>query len=219
LGRPDGGITRDEAIAHAADLVAATDLPVSADLENGFGPTPEDVVVTIHRAAEAGLAGCSIEDFSGDNDEPIYDFGLSRERIVAAAEAAAGLGVPFVLTARSENFLHERPDLGDAIARLQAFAEAGADVLYAPGLPDLAAMEAVVSSVDRPVNLLADPRFTVAQLRATGAKRISIGSHFFRAAFGALRRAATEFTTDGTMSFTRDADGLDLDALFDPGGP
>ena len=214
LGRPDGGVSRDEAIAHAAEIVAATDLPVSADLEGGFGPTPEDAATTVARAAAAGLAGCSIEDYSGDDADPIYDAGLARERIEAAVAAVRALDFPFVLTARSENFLHGRVDLADTIARLEAFQEAGANVLYAPGLPDLAAMADVVAAVDRPVNVLADPRFTVAEMRATGAKRISIGSHFFRAAFAGLRRAATEFASEGTMHFTEDAAGLDLNGLF-----
>ena len=171
--------------------------------------------MTIGAAAGAGLAGCSIEDFTGDEDDPIYDLGAARDRIAAAVEAVAVLDFPFVLTARAENFLHGRPDLDDTITRLRAFQEAGAAVLYAPGLPDLAAMRAVVESVDRPVNLLAHPRLTVAELRATGAARISLGSHFSRAAFAALHRAAAEYATDGTMTFTDAARGLDLNGMFD----
>src|SRR5829696_6144373 len=162
LGRLDGSVTRDEAIAHSATIVAATSVPVSADLENGFADEPDGVAQTIRLAIDAGLAGCSIEDYTGRDDDPIYDAGLARERIEAAVEAASG---DVVLTARCDNLLHGRDDLGEVIARLRSFAEAGADVLYAPGLQSLDDIRAVVSSVHRPVNVLALPgRPTVPEL-------------------------------------------------------
>lgn len=217
LGRSDGVrvVSRDEALAHARAIVEATDLPVSADLERGFGDTPDEVAATIVAAAERGLAGCSIEDATGLADDPIYDLGLATERIVAAVEAVRSLDDPFVLTARSENFLHDRPDLADTIARLEGFQDAGAEVLYAPGLPDLEAMQSVVSAVDRPVNLLVHPRYTIAELQSTGAKRISLGSAFSRAAWGGFIRAAREVIEEGSLGFMADsADFDDLDELF-----
>ncbi len=215
LGRPDGGVTRDQALAHCAAIVLASDLPVSADLENGFGHDPAEVADTVLRAAETGLAGCSVEDASGDPAAPIYPFDLAVARVAAAVAAVETLGSPFVLTARSENFLHDRPDLGDTIRRLQAFEEAGAEVLYAPALPDLAAMAEVVAAVGRPVNLLADPRYTLDQLRGTGAARISLGSALSRAAYGALLRAGREVATMGTFGFLSDAaSSAELNGLF-----
>src|SRR4051794_11262826 len=154
IGRRDGAVTRYQALAHARAVVDATDLPVSADLENGFGDDPATIAETIRLAAAAGLAGCSIEDASGDPQKPIYDRRLAVERVAAAVEAARSLPFSFTLTARAENFLHGRPDLDDTLARLNAFAEAGADVLYAPGLRTKEDIAAVVSSVDRPVNVL-----------------------------------------------------------------
>src|SRR5829696_7320258 len=157
LGRLDGSVTRDEAIAHSATVVAATGLPVSADLENAFADDPAGVAQTVRLAIDAGLAGCSVEDFTGREDDPIYSSGAATERIAAAAEAAHAGPRRLVLTARSENYLHGRKDLGDTIARLQAFQEAGADVLYAPGLTRIEDIRSVVGSVDRPVNVLALP--------------------------------------------------------------
>jgi 2-methylisocitrate lyase-like PEP mutase family enzyme len=202
LGRLDGSVTREEAVAHGAALAAATAVPVSADLENGFADDPEGVAQTVRLAIDAGLAGCSIEDYSGRDGEPIYAAGLAAERVAAAAEAAhAGPG-RLVLTARSENFLHGRQDLADTIARLQAFQEAGADVLYAPGLTRIEDIRSVVESVDRPVNVLALPGVPpVAELAAAGVSRVSVGGAFAFAALGAAVAAARELLDEGTYSF------------------
>jgi 2-methylisocitrate lyase-like PEP mutase family enzyme len=204
LGRPDGSVSRAEALAHAAAIVAAVDVPVSADLENGFADDPAAVADTVADALATGLAGCSIEDFTGAADAPIYDLGLARDRIAAAA-AAARAGSPAggpVLTARAENYLHGRPDLADTITRLQAYQEAGADVLYAPGLSALDDIRRVVAAVDRPVNVLAWPGGpTVADLAAAGVARISVGGTFSRVAAGAVAQAARELLEDGTYSF------------------
>ncbi len=206
LGRPDGRVTRDEALGHAAAIAAATSLPVSADLENAFADEPAGVAETIGLAAAAGLAGCSVEDFTRRPDEPIYDLGLARERIAAAAAAAAAAPGPLVLTARAENYLHGRPDLADTIRRLQAYQEAGADVLYAPGLTSLADIASVVASVDRPVNVLTLPDApAVPELAAAGVRRISVGSAFSNAAFGALVCAARELLEQGTYGFLEQA--------------
>jgi 2-methylisocitrate lyase-like PEP mutase family enzyme len=202
LGRLDGAVTRDEAIAHAATIVEATDLPVSADLENGYVDAPEAVAETIGLALAAGLAGCSIEDFTGHPDDPIYDLGLAAERVEAAAEAAHRGEVHLVLTARAENHLHGRDDLADTIARLQAFQAAGADVLYAPGLNTADAIRSVVTSVDRPVNVLALPGGpSVAELEELGVRRISVGGAFAYVAMGAVVDAARELLDDGTYGF------------------
>jgi 2-methylisocitrate lyase-like PEP mutase family enzyme len=202
LGRPDGGVTRDEALAHAAALVGATDLPVSADLEDCFAATPDGVAQTIRLAIEAGLAGCSIEDFTRQEDDPIYDRALAVERVTAAAEAAHGGHGRLVLTARAENYLRGRPDLADTIARLQAYQEAGADVLYAPGLTRLEDIRQVTTSVDRPVNVLALPGGPhVAELAAAGVRRVSVGTGIFWAAFTAVVEAATELRDQGTYGF------------------
>jgi 2-methylisocitrate lyase-like PEP mutase family enzyme len=202
LGRLDGGVTRDEALGHAAVIVAATPLPVSADLENAFADEPAGVAETIGLAAATGLAGCSVEDFTRRPGEPIYDLGLARERVAAAASAAKAAPGPLVLTARAENYLHGRPDLADTIRRLQAYQEAGADVLYAPGLTSLADIRAVISSVDRPVNVLAFPGTpAVPQLAEAGVRRISVGSAFSNAALGALVSAARELRDEGTYGF------------------
>ena len=202
LGRNDGSVTRDEALVHAAVIVAATDLPVSADLENAFADAPAGVAETMRLAIEVGLAGASVEDFTGRGDEPIYDLRLAAERIAAAAEAAhAGPG-RLVLTARAENYLHGRPDLADTVARLQAYQEAGADVLYAPGLRRLEDIRQVVREVDRPVNVLAvDGAPTVAELAEAGVSRISVGGSLAFAALGALVSAATELRERGTYGF------------------
>jgi 2-methylisocitrate lyase-like PEP mutase family enzyme len=202
LGRNDGSVTRDEALVHAAVIVAATDLPVSADLENAFADAPAGVAETIRLAVEVGLAGCSVEDFTGRADDPIYGTQAAGERIAAAAEAAHGGEVPFVLTGRAENYLHGRPDLADTIARLQAYQEAGADVLYAPGLTGLADIRQLVREVDRPVNVLAVAGApAVAELAEAGVSRISVGGSFAYAAIGALAAAATELRDAGTYSY------------------
>lgn len=208
VGRRDssGALTRDEILDNAMSIVEATDLPVSADLEDGFGRAPELCAATMRLAADVGLAGGSIEDATGDPHDPIYEFGLAVERIVAAAETARDCRV--LLTARAENFLHGRPDLGDTIARLQAFSEAGADVLYAPGLPDLEAIRAVCASVAKPVNVvmgLKGARYSVAELAGAGVKRISVGGSFARAALGGFLRAAREVKERGTFSYADDA--------------
>ncbi len=203
LGRHDGTVTREEALAHAAAIVTATELPVSADLENGFAHGPSGVADTIGAAIEAGLAGCSIEDHTGEDADPIYDRVLATERIAAAAHAAGGR---IVLTARAENYLHGRADLSDTIARLQSFQEAGADVLYAPGLTDIGDIRTVVACVDRPVNVLALPNAPgVAELAAAGVARISVGGAFAFAALGALAEAGRELLDQGSYGFWRRA--------------
>ena len=202
LGRLDGSVTRDEALIHAAVIVAATDLPVSADLENAFADSPAAVAETIRMATEVGLAGASVEDSTQRADEPIYDPGLAAERVAAAAEAAHAGPARLVLTARAENYLHRRADLADTIARLQAYQEAGADVLFAPGLRRLEDIGQVVREVDRPVNVLAvDGAPTVAELAAAGVSRISVGGSFAFAALGAVVRAATELRERGTYGY------------------
>jgi 2-methylisocitrate lyase-like PEP mutase family enzyme len=202
LGRLDGSVTGEEALAHAAGIAAATGLPVSADLERGFADDPAGVARTVRLAVEAGLAGCSVEDATGRPDEPIYDAGLAAERVRAAAEAAHRGPVHLVLTARAENHLHGRPDLADTIARLQAYQDAGADVLYAPGLRRLEDIGRLVASVDRPVNVLAVTGAPpVAELAAAGVARVSVGGAFAFAALGALVDAATELRETGTYGF------------------
>lgn len=204
LGRRDGKITRDEAMAHSRAIVAATDLPVSADLEKGFGDAPSIVAETIRLAAETGLVGASIEDFTGNPEKPLYDLGLAVERVTAAVEAARGMSFKFTVTARSENFLRGNPDLDDTIRRLQAFEKAGADVLFAPGLPDLAAVRAVCSALSKPVNFMAGipgRSFTVAEVASAGARRISVGASFYRAAISGLVGAATEVRDAGTFRY------------------
>lgn len=202
LGRVDGSVTRDEALAHAAELSGSTDLPVSADLENAFADDPDGVAETIGLARDAGLAGCSLEDYAGRAADPIYEPGLARERVVAAAEIAHSGPVRLVLTARAENHIHERQDLADTIARLQSFQEAGADVLFAPGLVSAHDIRRVVESVDRPVNVLARPGMpSVAELAALGVARISVGGAFAFAALGALCEAATELRDRGTYGY------------------
>ncbi|WP_269584211.1 isocitrate lyase/PEP mutase family protein [Roseibium sp. Sym1] len=200
------GLSRQEILENAAEIVAATELPVIADLEDGFGTAPEVCADTIRLASETGLVGGSIEDATGDPQAPIHDFDLAVERVQAAAEAARGL--PFLLTARAENFLWQRPDLEDTIRRLQAFSEAGADVLYAPGLPDLDAVRTVCASVDKPVNVvmgLTGLQVSVEALSKAGVRRISVGGSFARAALGGLLRAAREVRATGTFSYATDA--------------
>ena len=205
LGRRDGEglLTREEVLAHVRAIVAACDLPVSADLENGFGDAPEKVAETIRLGAQAGLVGGSIEDATGDARRPIYDPGHAVERVRAAVEAARSLPFPFTLTARAENFLHGRSDLDDTVRRLQAFADAGADVLYAPGLPSLQAIQSVCAAVaPRPVNaLIGAAGRSMAELAAAGVRRISMGSALHRAAMGAFLNAAKEMKERGTFAF------------------
>jgi 2-methylisocitrate lyase-like PEP mutase family enzyme len=202
LGRRDGQVTRDEALAHAALIVGAVDVPVSADLENCFADEPAGVADTIRAAVASGLAGCSVEDFTRDPSAPIYDMALATERVAAAAEAAHAGPVPIVLTARAENYLHGRADLPDTIARLQAYQDAGADVLYAPGLTALDDIRQLVSAVDRPVNVLALPGApTVAELGSVGVRRISVGSAFTWVALGGVIEAARELLDAGTYGF------------------
>lgn len=202
LGRLDGAAGRDATIAHAAAMAAATPLPVSADLENGFSDDPDGVAETVRGALAAGLAGCSIEDYSGRADTPIYDIDLAVERIRVASDVAHGGPVHLVLTARAENYLHGRPDLADTIARLQRYEEAGADVLYAPGLVRLDDIAAVVKALDRPINVLLRPDGpNVAELAAVGVRRISVGGAFAFAALGTLVEAARELQAGQSASF------------------
>lgn len=204
LGRLDGHVTRDEALTQIRSIAAATDLPLSGDLEKGFGDTPEAAAVTITLAAEAGLVGGSIEDSSGDGQRPIYDIGLATERIAAAASAARTLSFPFTLTARCENFLRGRPDLDDTIRRLESYERAGADVLFAPLLPDLAAVKAVCAAVSKPVNFMVGvpgKSWSVAELEAAGVKRISLATSLYRAAMTGLIAAAQEIREQGTFGY------------------
>jgi 2-methylisocitrate lyase-like PEP mutase family enzyme len=203
-GRLDGRITRDEALAHARVICTASTLPVSADLEKGFGDTPAVVAETIRLAAAAGLVGGSIEDHTGRAEDPIFDLGLATERVAAAAAAARALPFPFTLTARAENYLHGRADLDDTIRRLQAFERAGADVLFAPGLPDLTAVRAVCAAVSRPVNFMVAIRgrsFSVAELAAAGVRRVSLATSLYRAAMDGLAGAAREIRESGTFGY------------------
>jgi 2-methylisocitrate lyase-like PEP mutase family enzyme len=202
LGRSDGSVSRDEALAHAATIVAATELPVSADLEKCFADDPGGVAQTVALATETGLAGCSLEDFTGNDDDPIYDIGLAAERVAAAVEAAHAGPARLVLTARAENYLYGRPDLADTIARLQAYQEAGADVLYAPGLTSLSDIRQLVTAVDRPVNVLAMPGTpSVGELAGVGVSRVSVGGALAFAALGALVDAAVELRDKGTYGY------------------
>jgi 2-methylisocitrate lyase-like PEP mutase family enzyme len=214
FGRPDGNVNRDEALANAADIVAATGLPVSADLENGYADDPAGVAETARLAAATGLAGLSIEDYTGDPSAPFYDIAQAADRISAASEAIRSGPVPLVLTARAENLLRGNPDLGDTIARLQRYREAGADVLYAPGLSRPEDIRAVVTSVGAPVNMLAWPGGpNVAELAELGVARISVGGAFAYVAIDALATAARELREAGTMGYwTQAAAGRDVAA-------
>ena len=218
-GRRDGSVGRDEMIEHVSAIASATELPVSADLENGFGEPVASVGETIRLAAAAGLVGGSIEDASGDPDAPIYEIEQAVERMHAAAEAARELPFPFTLTGRAENFLHGRRDLKDTIRRLQCYQEAGADVLYAPGLTSKEEIESVVRSVDRPVNVvmgLQGVQLDLATLSEMGVKRVSVGSALSRAALGAFLRAAIEMRTEGTFTFAKDAVSFaELSGMFE----
>lgn len=204
LGRLDGRVSRDEALAQIRSIASATDLPLSGDLEKGFGDRPEDVAQTIRLAAEAGLVGGSIEDATGDPARPLFPFEQAVERVAAAVEAARALPFPFTLNARSENFLRGNPDLDDTIKRLQAFEKAGADVLFAPALPDLDAVRAVCASVTKPVNFMVGipgKSFSVAELKAAGVRRISLATSLYRAAMTGFIDAAREVKDRGTFSF------------------
>ncbi len=204
LGLKDHELTRDEALAHARLIVEGTDLPVSADLEKGFGDTPEAVGETIRLAAEVGLVGCTIEDATGNPDSPLYDLGLAAERIAAAAQMARSLPFPFMLTARAHNLLYAEPSLEDTISRLQAFERAGADVLFAPGLPDLKAVAAVCAAVTKPFNFMAGIKgksFSVGELAAVGVRRVSLATSLYRAAMMGLLDAAHEVKEKGQFDF------------------
>jgi 2-methylisocitrate lyase-like PEP mutase family enzyme len=208
LGRLDGKITRDDALTHARNIVAATDNPVSADLEKGFADSPQGVAETIRLAADVGLVGGSIEDATGNPDEPLYDMSLAVERVAAAVEAARSLPFPFTLTARSENYLRGNPDLEDTIRRLQAFERAGADVLFAPALPDLAAVRAVCEALSKPVNFMVGIKgksFSVAELAAAGVRRISLATSLYRTAMTGLVTAAREVKGAGTFGYLDEA--------------
>jgi 2-methylisocitrate lyase-like PEP mutase family enzyme len=219
LGKPDGvgRVTRDETITNAHAIVAATDLPVTADLEDGFGSKPEAAAETIKRAVAVGLVGGSIEDSTREGDKPVYDIAHAVERIVAAAEVVKSLSFPFLLVGRAENYLHGRADLGDTIRRLQAYQEAGAQVLYAPGLRTREEVATLVKSVDRPVNVLMGPGgATVADLAALGVRRVSVGGSLARAAFGGFLKASRELKERGTFGFTAEATPhTELNAAFD----
>lgn len=217
VGRQDGTIARDEMITHAAAIVAATDLPVSADLENGYGHSAEYVAETIRMAAAAGLAGCSIEDMTRQPEQPVYEHEHAIDRIRAAAQIAHTLPFPFTLTARCENYLVGRPDLKDTIKRLQSYQDAGADVLFAPGITTREDIAEVVRSVDRPVNVIAGLRgmgLTLADLSALGVKRISVGSALSRTALTAFLRAAREMQEHGAFSFDEAIPYHELNAMF-----
>lgn len=204
LGRQDHHLTRDEALAHARMIVEGTDLPVSADLEKGFGDSPAVVAETIQRAADVGLVGCTIEDATGNQDRPLYDLPLAVERIAAGAEAARALPFPFMLTARAHNLLYSPASLNDTITRLQAFEKAGADVLFAPGLPDLAAVRTVCAGLSKPFNFMVGIKgqsFSVGELAAAGVKRISLATYLYRAAMTAFLDAANEVRDKGQFSF------------------
>jgi 2-methylisocitrate lyase-like PEP mutase family enzyme len=225
LGRVDGtlAVSREELIDNCREIASATELPVNADLENGYADDPGEAAKIIRLAADAGIVGGSIEDASADPARPIYDFNLAVERVAAAAEVAHSLPFPFTFTARAENFLHGRRDIDDTVRRLQAFAAAGADVLYAPGLRDLATIRQVVAAVSKPLNIVmsaADPDITTLQLADAGVKRISVGGTLSRLAFAALRDAAVAMRDKGSYHWVRDAmPSKDLKALFDGRNP
>ena len=219
-GRVDGtlSISREELIANCREIASATELPVNADLENGYADDPDEAATIIRLAADAGIVGGSIEDATGDPAKPIYDFDLAVERVAAAARVAHSLPFPFTFTARAENYLHGRPDLDDTIHRLQAFAAVGADVLYAPGLRDLETIRRLVAAVQKPVNVVmssADPEITAQQLADVGVKRISVGGALSRLAFAAVREAAVVMRDTGTFRWVRDTfPSKDLKAIF-----
>ena len=207
VGRRDGTLSREDVLANCRVIVQATDLPVSADLENGYAHQPKEAAVIMRLAAEAGAVGGSIEDASADAAKPIYDFSLAVERVAAAVEEARKLPFPFTLVARAENFLHGRPDLDETIRRLQAFAAAGADVLYAPGIRDLPTIRTLVAAVSKPVNVvmgLADPSLTLQELEAAGVRRVSVGGALARLALAAVRDAALAMREQGSFRWVND---------------
>ena len=217
IGKPDNAVGREAMLVHAAAVAAATDLPVSIDLENGFGDAPEIVAETIRLAAATGAVGGSIEDATERTGDPLYDRALAVERIKAAAEVVRGLSFPFMLTARAENYLVGKPDLKDTIERLQMYQDAGADVLYAPGLTNKDDIATLISAVDRPVNVLLGLKgvnLTVHDMSAIGAKRISVGSGLARCALGAFLRAARNMREHGTFDFEEAADFRTLNSIF-----
>jgi 2-methylisocitrate lyase-like PEP mutase family enzyme len=219
VGRRDGGLTRAQALEHAQLIVGATDLPVSADLERGFGDAPDVVAETIRLAADAGLVGCTIEDSTGNQDRPLYDDHLAVERIAAAAETARALPFPFILTARAHNLLYANPSLDSTIRRLQAFEKAGADVLFAPGLPDLAAVRAVCAALSKPVNFMVGIKgksFSVGELAAAGVRRISLATSLYRAAMTGFLNAAIEVKDEGRFGFVdRSVTTAELNTLME----
>jgi 2-methylisocitrate lyase-like PEP mutase family enzyme len=221
LGRPDSAVTRDEVIANCRAIAGATDLPVNADLENGFADAPEACAEAIRLVAEAGAVGASIEDATGDPKSPIYEFDLAVARVAAAVRMARSLPVPVLLTARAENLLHGRDDLADTIRRLQAFEAAGADVVYAPGLRSLDEVRQVVAAVRRPVNVVTgwlDPAITAAQLGEAGVKRISVGGALSRLAFGVVARAGRAMLEDGSFAWMAGMAPMpELRSLFEAG--
>jgi 2-methylisocitrate lyase-like PEP mutase family enzyme len=218
LGKPDLAVGAKDMLGYFKDICDVTDVPISADMQNGFGETPESAAQTIVAAARVGLVGGSIEDASGNTLNAIYDIGLATARIAAAAENAKSLDFKFMLTARCENYLYGNPSIGDTIKRLQAYQEAGADVLYAPGIQTIEDIKAVLSSIDKPMNLLmgfASSALTVSDVAALGVKRISIGGSMARAAMGALKRAGAEMLEHGTFNYAKEAmAGKDLNTLF-----
>ncbi len=215
LGRPDGHVDRTRALQHATAIAGCTGRPVSADLENCFADDPSGVAETVSAAAETGIVGCSIEDATGHPDAPIYEFGLAVERVAAAVESAQSADFPFTLTARAENFLHDRPDLEDTIRRLQAYAAAGADVVYAPGIANPTAIGEAVAAVEVPVNVLALPGMTVGGLQDLGVARVSVGSGLSRAAFSAFYAGARELFEDGTFGYDwQERPPVDLNGIF-----
>jgi 2-methylisocitrate lyase-like PEP mutase family enzyme len=217
-GASDLSINARDMLPHIAELAMATDLPLSADLQNGFGDVPDDVAKTIIEAAKTGVVGGSIEDASGRTDNPIYDIGLAVERIQSAVEAAKSLDFKFMLTARAENYLYGRPDVKDTIRRLQAYQEAGADVLFAPGIQSKEDIQAIVQSIDRPLNVIMGfqgIQLTVGELQELGVTRISLGGSLARAAYGALVRAAKEVQTSGTFNYASEAiSGKEINSIF-----
>lgn len=218
LGKSDLSINAKDMLPYLRSICEATSLPVSADLQNGFGHSPREAAQTITEAASTGIVGGSIEDASGSSDAPIYDISLAKERIYAAAEAAKALAFKFMLTARAENYLYGRPSVKDTIARLQAYQEAGADVLFAPGIQAIEDIKAIVSSIDRPLNVIMGfqgVQLDMATLQELGVRRVSVGGSLARAAYGALVRAGTEVLNNGTFDYANDAfPGKELNAIF-----
>lgn len=214
-GLPDGGVGKEAALAHAAEIAASTSLPVSADLENCFSPDPDGVGATVAAAIETGIVGCSVEDATGIQSRPIYNFDLAVERVAAAVAVAQQADFPFTLTARAEGFLYGQTDLNEIIARLQAFEAVGADVVYAPGIKDIGEIATIVAAVSVPVNVLAQPEFTVHALEEIGVARVSVGSGLARTAFGAFYTGAQELIENGMFGYGLPGrPDLDLNGIF-----